>query len=512
MDTVPHVDSRSASGGRPLRVAIFTDSFYPELGGIQDSIAATARALGAAGHRILICAPRAAPREHRRLGVAPGEIDLGPNVSVRRLASLPVPSSSLQSRLVLPTGRRWRALADFAPDLIHAHTFLAAGWEARRAARRLGVPCVGSNHWAVDAFAGRVPLIGEACARAALRAVTRFYEGFDRVTAPSQTVLDRMRDAGLRSPQAVVSNPIDTALFRPAKQGEAAAAKQRFGLAASTVLYAGRLAPEKGIDVLIRALARLAPRHPGLELALAGHGSAEGALRDLARSLGVASRVRFLGTLGQPALAEAMRGCELFALASTSETQSMVLLQAMACGVPAVGARAQALPEFITREVGRLAAPGDAEGFAAQIGLLLDRPGLRERLGRQARAQAQRFALDTVAAQWSRLYAELLAQPRAAAAAPPRMPARTWTDGASARTWTDAAPLRTWTEGASASAWTDDPSAARPWTGGTSVRPQPEGWPSRRAPDATPSDRSAAWPAPRRTGPDTATPPGRPTA
>lgn len=410
MTPAPRPTPPAVEPPRPLRIALFTDSFFPELGGIQDSIAATARALGRQGHRLLICAPWAAARDYRRVGQPTAEPDLGATVAVRRLASLPLPSTSLQSRLVLPTGGRWRAVAAFAPDLVHTHTFLAAGWEAQRTARRLGVPLIGSNHWAVDAFAERLPLLGDACARTALRAVTRFYDRCDLVTAPSRTVLERMRAVGLRAPQAVVSNPIDTDVFRPAAEGEAAATRQRLGFAAPTVLYAGRLAPEKGIDVLIRALARLAPQHPALELVLAGHGSAEGALRGLARSLGVQARVRFLGTLSPPALADAMRASTVFALASTSETQSMVLLQAMRCGLPVVGARAQALPEFITREVGRLAAPGDAEGFGAQIGLLLERPALRERLGRQASEQALRFALDAVAAQWSARYAEVLAR------------------------------------------------------------------------------------------------------
>ncbi len=389
-----------------MRIAVFTDSFHPELGGIQDSIVSTARALGERGHQVVIYAPRAAPQDYRVAGLPAREVELGDQVRVRRLFAVPVPGSTGQSRLLLPTGRRWRELAPWRPDVLHTHTFLGAGWEALNAARHLRIPLVGTNHWAVGEFSMYVPFAARLFARRSIAAVTRYYNRCTFVTGPSRSVLDEMLSAGLHPPCRVVSNPIDTALFRPATPAQRCVLKRALGFSDATILYAGRLAIEKNIDVLIRALARVAPQIPTAMLALAGHGTARDRLEQLARELGVAHQVRFLGTLDKTALADAYRAADVFALASTSETQSMVLLQAMSSGLPAVGARWRALPEYITDGTGLLAEPGNHEDFAAQlVTVLRQQPWLRTRMGEDAARAAQRCAISEVVAAWEEIYA-----------------------------------------------------------------------------------------------------------
>jgi 1,2-diacylglycerol 3-alpha-glucosyltransferase len=398
-----------------MRIAVFTDSFHPELGGIQDSILAITRALGERGHRLVVYAPMAAPGDYRLVGLPVGEIDLGGNVKVRRLFALPIPSSTGQSRLLVPTGQRWRELAHFQPDLIHTHTFLGAGWEALRAARRLRVPLVGTNHWAIGEFGAYTPLPAAVFARLSVKAVTRYYNHCAVVTGPSGSVIDEMLACGLRRPHRVVSNPIDTACFQPPTAAQRQALKRVLGFSEATILCAGRLAVEKNIDVLIRALARVAQQVPSAVLALAGHGSDRDRLQRLAGELGVAHRVRFLGTLDKPALADAFRAADVFAIASTSETQSMVLLQAMSAGLPAVGARWRALPEYIEDGAGLLACPGQHEQFAAHLVTLLQQPSLRMRMGDRGAQIAQRFSVSNVAAAWEEIYAST----RAASPHPP---------------------------------------------------------------------------------------------
>ena len=388
-----------------MRIAFFTDSFYPELGGIQDSILLTARALGERGHSIVLYAPSASPRDYRLAGLPAREIDLGASVEIRRLFALPVPSSTRQSRLLLPTGRRWRGLADWRPDVLHTHTFLGAGWEALVAARRLGVPLVGTNHWAIGEFGMYAPVGARQFARYSVKAATAYYNRCAFVTGPSHSVVDEMRACGLRKPARVVSNPIDTMLFRPGDAGERRMLKHRLGFSDATILYAGRLAVEKNIDVLVRALACVAKEMPDAMLALAGHGTDRPRLERLAAELGVGRRVRFLGTLDKPALAEAYRAADVFAIASTSETQSMVLLQAMSSGLPAVGARWRALPEYIGDDAGLLAEPGDAAQFAAHLLSLLRAPSMRARMGERAAAIARRFGLAETVSAWEQIYA-----------------------------------------------------------------------------------------------------------
>lgn len=389
----------------PLRIAMFSDNFHPELGGIQDSILASVRALGARGHRILLFAPAASARDYARANLPVAEPDLGPNVIVRRLFSLPVPSSSQQSRVVVPFGRCWREAAGFGAELVHSHTFLGVGLEGLRAAWRLRLPLVGTNHWAVGAFDLYAPVGRDAFRRFSLRAVTRYYQACDWVTGPSRFTIDDMVTSGLDRPCSVISNPIDTTVFRPADR---AALKEALGLTGETIVYAGRLGREKCIDVLIRAFAGLAAGRSAAMLVLAGHGSARPELEALARELGVAERVRFTGTLDHAALARLFAAADVFAIASTSETQSMVLLQAMACGLPVVGARRGGLIEHIPQDAGRLAEPGDAEDFRENLVRILADQAMRERMGAEARRFAERFSVAAIADAWEDVYRRML--------------------------------------------------------------------------------------------------------
>lgn len=390
-----------------MRIAVFTDSFYPELGGIQDSVLSGCQELGRRGHQVVIIAPRAAGRDFRLAGLPEREAEAGENVTIRRLFSLPVPSSTGQSRLLVPTGGRWRALLPFAPDIVHTHTFLGAGWEALSAARHLDAPLVGTNHWAIGEFSGYLPFAARFFSRASVRAVTRYYNHCALVTGPSHSVVDEMRRSGLRRPYCVVSNPVDTVQFHPAEDAERDALKRAYGFSAATIIYAGRLADEKNIDVLIRALALAVRQVPEAMLALAGHGSARQRLEQLAHSLGVGERVRFLGTLDKAALADAFHAAEIFAIASTSETQSMVLIQAMSAGLPAVAARWRALPEYLDARSGLLARPGDHEDFARQLASLLCAPARRRLMGAHAARQAQRFSIAAVTSRWETIYAQV---------------------------------------------------------------------------------------------------------
>ncbi len=388
-----------------MRIALFTDSFFPELGGIQDSIMATTRALGERGHQVRIYAPTASRKDYEIAGLPPVEVDLGPNVDICRLLSVAVPSSTRQSRLVVPTGRRWRRLAAFRPDIIHAHTFFGAGWEALRAARRLQTPIVGTNHWAIGEFSAYVPLTAAAFGRVSLKLVTAYYNRCAFVTGPSRSVLEEMQAFGLKKPHRVISNPIDTDVFRPATPCEKRALKQKHGFSAATIVYAGRLAIEKNIDDLIRAVAVLVPDIPDIELVLAGHGTAQRPLQRLAHGLGIAQRVRFLGTLGKADLAEVFRAADVFAIASTSETQSMTLLQAMSSGLPAVGARWRALPEYITADAGLLAEPGAPEDFAGKLMTILMQPALQEHMQVHTRRIATGYSISSVVDRWEDIYA-----------------------------------------------------------------------------------------------------------
>jgi len=376
---------------------MFSDYFFPELGGIQDSVAIVGAALGRRGHQIDIIAPRYAKHDYHLVQATPGERDLGHRVRVHRRPSLPFPSSTRQSRAALPSLISWLGPP---PDVIHAHSFFGIGLEALLGATLLGRPVVGTNHTTVAGFGGHMPV----SVRTASAYVSWFYNRCDLVTAPSRSVFAELGLDRLRPPHQVVSNPIDTRLFAPVSQAEKTALRHAFGFTTPTIAYAGRLGAEKHIEVLVRALAAMARDSPPPCLALAGHGAHETTLRTLAASLGVASQVRFLGTLAPTDLARLLTASDVFAMPSTSETQSMALLQAMACGLPAVAAHARALPEFVRPDTGLLVTPDDVPGWTAALRALLRDPHRRTTMGHAARHAAEPHGIDAVTDAWETIY------------------------------------------------------------------------------------------------------------
>lgn len=180
--------------------------------------------------------------------------------------------------------------------------------------------------------------------------------------------------------------------------------------AAPQILYIGRLVPEKGQSVLLEAVSKLARRGHTPRLTLAGDGAIRPRLERLAEELGIASQVTFLGAVGQDDLHELYSSASIFCLPSFAEGVPVVLMEAMAMGVPVVTTRIAGIPELV--EDGRgglLVAPGRADELADAIERLLADPALREQLGSHGKEQVRReFDADTAALQLYRLFASEL--------------------------------------------------------------------------------------------------------
>ncbi len=177
----------------------------------------------------------------------------------------------------------------------------------------------------------------EFTARVAWRYTRMLYNRADQVFTPSATLKRELMRHGVTSPVDHVSNGIDLSLI---------AVKASYEVTGK-ILHAGRRGQEKNVDVVIKAFARVAESQPGAVLDIAGDGPAREGLEKLVRQLGMQKQIRFLGFVDRASLAQRYRDYDCFATASTIETQGIVLLEAMAAGLPVVGVRALAIPEIV---------------------------------------------------------------------------------------------------------------------------------------------------------------------
>ena len=368
-----------------MRILYVSDVYFPRVNGVSTSIRTFRRELQAIGHEVIVVAPEyplPAPAEE---------------AGIVRIAARGVPFDP-EDRLMRSRPLRELAarLGTHAFDLVHIQTPFAAHYAGLRIARELGVPCVATYHTFFEEYLHHyVPFAPRALMRALAREFSRRQGNqVDALVVPSRAMLSTLTAYGVRSPMTILPTGISFGEFAG---GDGAAFRRRHGIPADRPLlvHIGRLAFEKNIDFLLRTLERVRLRHPDVLLLIAGEGPALPHLKRIAQRLRLEANVQFVGYLDRAnALLDCFRAGDVFVFASRTETQGLVLLEAMALGVPVVAIAEMGAIDILEAGEGALVAPPDEQAFAGAVCLLLDSPSLRWRLG----AEGRRFAANWDAA------------------------------------------------------------------------------------------------------------------
>lgn len=390
-----------------MRIAIFSDFFYPEISGVTDSVLLLGKELARRGHQIMFVVPRYSKKNYVMVK-GENRDNFGPNIIVRRLLSFGIPfSPTKQNRAPLPFGFGIYWVKKFKPDIIHTHSPLEPGYEAWLASKLFNIPLVGTNHTPIGEFISGPKWYVNTVSRR----FCQFYNKCSFVTTPSQYLLDYMRNFGLTQKGQPLSNPMDTASFAPVKnEAEKIVLKKQFGFSAKTVIYTGRLAEEKHVDDIIRAVALVKEKIPDISLAITGHGKAEKKLFSLVEELKIKDWVKFLGFVDEKTYPLIYKASDIFAIMSTAESQSISLILAMASGLPVIGANARALPEFISKENGVVVEIGDYKTLAQEIIKIFSNPDLAKNLGAGGLATAAKYSAPVIAKEWEGIYKRVIDQ------------------------------------------------------------------------------------------------------
>ncbi|KGE02739.1 glycosyltransferase [Pseudohaliea rubra] len=377
-----------------MNIALFTNTFTPHVGGVARSVAAFRDEFRRAGHRTLVVAPT--------FPAMPPEEDV-----VRVPALQNFNASDFSVALPLPKGLN-ATLEAFKPDVIHAqHPFLL-GMTALRAARTFAVPLVFTHHTRYEEYTHYVPVDSPALNTFVIELATRYANLADRVIAPSESIRDLLVERGVTSPVQVIPTGVYVEHFA---RGNREAARRRWCLPAGAFVvgHMGRLAEEKNIGFLAAAVAGFLARDEGAYFLVVGSGDAEDALCAPFRAAGLENRLLCCGVLEGQALADALNAMDVFAFASQSETQGMVLTEAMAAGLPVVALDAPGAREVVRDgENGRLLTQAEQSVFADALRWVQARLETNgDALAGCARATAEAFSMKRSADKAIACYREL---------------------------------------------------------------------------------------------------------
>ncbi|EMJ95993.1 glycosyltransferase [Leptospira alstonii] len=382
-----------------MRILYFSDTFLPKVDGVAISMKNFADLLAKRGHTFAICCPK----------YGEGDFDsIGDGIHIERFRSGYLPSYP-DIKVVLPSPTKIkRIIKEFEPDLVHIHTPGLLGLYGINATEKYGIPTIGTYHTLMseqDMYLSfyRLLKLDKLFLKASksdkklkmkdlskiekfdkfnirkkiiLKISNNIYERCDLIISPSHLIEKQLREFGLKTKIAVISNGLDLTSFKGTIKQLPSAPK---------LLHVGRISYEKNCDVILNAFKLIHDEIPDSTLTIIGDGPALSSLRVQAQNLGVENAVTFTGFIKREQLPEEYPKYDLFLTASTMETQGLVILESVACGLPAVGVDSFAIPELIhDGKNGFIAKPFDVKGIAEKAVAILKDPLLYEKFSKES--------------------------------------------------------------------------------------------------------------------------------
>ncbi|MBW3613335.1 MAG: glycosyltransferase [Chloroflexi bacterium] len=394
-----------------MRVVLTTETYLPYVSGVTVSVDALARSLGARGHEVLVVAPRPAPGHQVEAVGSPGP---EPRHAWLPSFQLRVAPQGYRVPWPLPWTDAMARAAAFRPDVVHAHSPFVTGLMARRLAASAGAPLVFTHHTRFAAYGHYLgPLAGPGVVLTDAY-LAAFWRACAAIVAPSSDlggeICERL-PAGRRDRVHVIPTGVDVSGLRVIAPREG---RPEVGWPAEAVVAVtlGRLAPEKSVDTVLDAVAMATASHPELRLQVVGGGPSEPALRRRADAPDLAGRVHLTGALPRPEALARVAGGDIFVFASRTETQGLVLAEALALGLPAAAVDGPGVRDSVRDGVDGVVVPAEPKAtrvarLADTIGALVADADRRSDLALRAREGADRFSLARRAEEVEALYQHL---------------------------------------------------------------------------------------------------------
>ena len=387
-----------------MRILIAAETYYPLTAGSAYATYRLANGLASRGHHVFVVSSGNTLRSKK---TKEGKVE------VFRVSSVPI---------LFHKGYR---LAPFAyrsadeivkkvkPDIIHVQDHFFVCWAIINEARKMNIPIVGTNHFHPDNLLHYLKLpenMMEGLRKLAWKHFNAIYGRLDLITTPSETAHKIIKENGTKGEVRVISNGIDLETFKPSSKEDIKEVSEKYHLGdGKKILFVGRLEKEKNIDILIQALALMRKKVSNAKLFIAGFGSQEEALKELAKDLKIEDSLVFLGKVSDEDLRKIYGAVDVFATASTVELQGLVVMEAMASGRPIVSSVGMALKELTHDGVNGFIFPnGNYKAAAAKLVKVLSDNKLAEKMGAKSLELIQEHAFSKSLNAYEKAYKEAI--------------------------------------------------------------------------------------------------------
>jgi glycosyltransferase involved in cell wall biosynthesis len=317
-----------------MNILMMTNTFLPHVGGVARSVAAFTNQLRSFGNRVIVVAP-----EYE-------EDTDGKDKDVIRIPAIQnFNGSDFSAVIPIPSFLEAR-LQDFQPDIVHSHHPFLIGSTAVRVAIKHEASLVYTQHTMFEQYTHYVPVNLPRMKKFIVSLCTGYANLADQVIAPSQSIADILQERGVKIPIETIPTGIFINKFEKGN-GQDILSSENIPDEAFVVGHVGRLAPEKNLEFLSEAVALFLRDEPEAHFLVVGYGPSEKKMRNLFERRHLQNQVHFLGKQDGQNLIDAYHAMDVFAFSSKSETQGLVLIEAMAAGVPAVALDASGVRDVV---------------------------------------------------------------------------------------------------------------------------------------------------------------------
>jgi 1,2-diacylglycerol 3-alpha-glucosyltransferase len=362
-----------------MNILFISDVFFPRVNGVSTSINTFATELRTLGHQVTLIAPSYTNEDKQEewiVRVPSHKIYFDPEDRLMNFSKL---------KALLP----W--IRDKHFDIIHIHTPFTAHYVGIHFGKKLDIPVVETYHTFFEDYLHHyLPFIPQFISRKLARTISRRQcNVVDGIVSPSKPMLDVLKQYGIKTPAEVVATGLDDSSFASV-DGEYFRMSHDIPLAQPMLLFVGRVAHEKNIGFLLEMHVELIKNHPDALLVITGEGPAEESIKHTIEKLGISNQVRMIGYLDRShELIACYKAADIFVFASKSETQGLVLLEAMAQGTAVVAIAELGTKSILIEGEGVLIAKDDINDFADKVSVLLSDAPKRQMIGEKGRQYAQ---------------------------------------------------------------------------------------------------------------------------